>query len=152
MAEGVPRPPPTPTRTARVYPCCADNDRASSSIIGKRTGSGRLSVCPPESASTVTSSATGTERANSASSGVSLPSSTNAASMFSGAGERKGRATSTREIFAKMWVRLRIDPSAARFSPLAERYTIAGCNRMKADAEMLETPLVSINSAKSISM
>ena len=53
------------------------------------TTSGRLSVWPPLSASTVTSSATGTRAASSASSAVSWPRDTSSASRSAGAGDMK---------------------------------------------------------------
>ena len=60
-------------------------------------------MCPPESDSTVMSSAKGTKRARRASSAVNLPCETKVSSSAAGAGERKGVATSGRETFANTW-------------------------------------------------
>ena len=57
-AHGVEMPPAAPIRGG-VVPCCACIRSRRASIVGSRTIAGWLSVCPPESASAVTSSAIG---------------------------------------------------------------------------------------------
>jgi hypothetical protein len=98
-----------------------------------------LSVCPPESASTVMSSATGTRAASSASARVSSPRSTSGPSSSGGAGCMNRRATSGRDSLAKMWRRRTIRPAASIVSPLAAQRTTAGVSAMNADAEIDRT-------------
>ncbi len=71
-------------------------------IAGSIAPSGRLSVWPPLSASTVTSSATGTRAASRASSSVSWPRATSAASSAAGGGDMNFSATSGLDTFAKI--------------------------------------------------
>jgi hypothetical protein len=61
---------------------------------------GWLSVCPPESASAVTSAAIGMRPAHSACSGVISPEATSSRSNRGGGGARNFEATSTRETLA----------------------------------------------------
>jgi hypothetical protein len=101
-ACGLPRPPAAPTLIRRWYPCRAATASRSARIAGSIAHSGWLSVWPPLSASTVTSSATGTRAASLASSWVSWPLATSAASRPAGAGDMNFSATSGLDTFAKI--------------------------------------------------
>ena len=76
-----------------------------------------MSVWPPESASTVTSSASGTLAASRACCSVIQPASTRSRSISAGAGDRKCAATSGRDTFAitRFWATT--VPSGAATSP-----------------------------------
>ncbi len=68
-------------------------------MLGKIADKGRLSVCPPESASTVISSASGTRRARSASSRVSRPGRDQRVEhLLRGRGEEEPRRLGTRDL------------------------------------------------------
>jgi subtilase family serine protease len=75
-------------------------DSLNSIIEGNKQIKGRLSVCPPESASTVISSAIGILAARLACNSLINPCSTNCFRIFVGAGWRNLVATSRREILA----------------------------------------------------
>ena len=69
-------PPPRRSAVGSRSACCACIRSRRASIVGSRTIAGWLSVCPPESASAVTSSAIGIRAAHSACSGVISPAAT----------------------------------------------------------------------------
>ncbi len=69
---GVAMPPAAPTRSGCSYPYCACKRSRRASSVGTSVMAGRLSVCPPESASAVTSWATGMRAARAACSGVEV--------------------------------------------------------------------------------
>ena len=97
---GVAIPPANPIRTGLAYTCFDIISSRSASMVGNNAKAGRLSVCPPESASAVKSSAIGTAAAKPACSADIRFLSTSRFKNFSGGGERNFRATSTRETFA----------------------------------------------------
>ena len=110
-------------------------------MVGNSATSDWLSVCPPLSASTVMSSATGNFAASVASDCVSEPCSTSARSIASGGGDMKRCATSAREIFANTWCLRTTRPDASTVTPEAAHRTTAGVRPMNADTEMRVTPL-----------
>ncbi len=65
--DGVPNPPAAPILIGRLYPFSDEISSLIKRIVGNSAVNGRLSVCPPESASTVISSETGILAANAAS-------------------------------------------------------------------------------------
>mmetsp|Transcript_18878 Transcript_18878/g.62294 ORF Transcript_18878/g.62294 Transcript_18878/m.62294 type:complete len:425 (+) Transcript_18878:1379-2653(+) len=94
-ASGQPMPPPAPTRTCTPVSSLTASRRAM--MTGRSTCSGRLSVWPPLSASTVTSSHIGTVAASAACSAVTLPSLSSRATMSAGGGRSAMSASSVRD-------------------------------------------------------
>ena len=88
-------------------------------MAGNKHTKGRLSVCPPESASTVISSAIGTCWAKSACSSVIFPCATNSLRILSGAGCKNLAATSRREILAMTLFLISMSPAAFNLNPAA---------------------------------
>ena len=83
---GVAMPPASPTRTGVGNWYCFWSRSRRASIVGRRVIAGRLSVCPPLSASAVRSSHIGTAAANSACSAVICPAATSSFTSRAGAG------------------------------------------------------------------
>ncbi len=100
---------------------------------------GWLSVCPPESASAVMSSAIGIRVAHSACSGVISPFWTSSRRNRSGGGAMNLEATSTRETLAMIRLGATIRPDPSRRRP-ATRYRTTGMVRFrKAEASTRRT-------------
>ncbi len=116
--SGVAMPPPSPTHSGlwKLYVAMASFFRAMN--VGKSVRAGRLSVCPPESASAVRSWAMGMWAASIASSEVIICRSTNCSSSFSGGGAKNCRATSMRDTFAITRFGVTMSPWLFRWMPL----------------------------------
>ena len=82
-------------------------------MVGNKVMAGRLSVCPPESASTVRSCAIGICFASSASSLVIAPCANNSFNNFSGGGLNHLLASSTRDALAMIRLGTTILPCAS---------------------------------------
>ncbi len=150
-ACGVPMPPAAPSRTGRAWPWrrCSRSRRAS--ISGSRATSGRPSVWPAESASTVTSVATGRAAASAACSRVSRPSLTSVSSRPAGGGDRNRPATAGWDSLATTRVRSTTRPAPSRASPAARKRTTAGARSENAEASIVVTPTRRHRSVSAIS-
>ena len=121
--SGDPMPPAAPMRIRCGYRYRVCISSRSRTIAGMSAYGLPASVCPPESASTHTSPATGSDAATAASSAVSAPSATSRSSSACGGGLRNAVATSGRDTFATTYRRVRGVPSGARYAPWKRKCT-----------------------------
>jgi len=137
-ASGQPMPPPAPTRT-RMPVSLAMRSRWAR-ITGSSTGMCRLSVWPPLSHSTATSSHMVTPGASAACSAVTRPFASSFATMSAGGGSIAGDASSVRDTLKMTLLRQTVRPDASRSRPATRYRTIHGVSFMKADASTTRTP------------
>ena len=114
-ASGQPMPPPAPTRT-RMPVSLATASRCAR-ITGSSTGMCRLSVWPPLSASTVTSSHMVTVGASAACSAVTSPCASSFATMSAGGGRIASAASSVRDTLKMILLRQTVRPPGPRSRP-----------------------------------
>ena len=137
-ASGQPTPPPAPTRM-RMPVSLAMRSRWAR-ITGSSTGMCRLSVWPPLSLSTATSSHMVTPGASAACSAVTSPFASSFATMSAGGGCIASVASSVRDTLKMTLLRQTVRPDASRSRPATRYRTIHGVSFMKADASTMRTP------------
>jgi len=118
-ASGEPMPPPAPTRTRT--PVSLVILSRSARMHGITAGIGRLSVCPPESASNARSSHIGTVGASAACSAVISPCASSFDTYSAGAGRSAMPASSVRDTLKITLLRQTVLPVLAHFSRPATR-------------------------------
>ena len=119
--------------------------------MGRSVIAGRLSVCPPLSASTVTSSATGKRAASATCCGVTCPAASSSLTIRSGGGLRNFVATSVRDTFAMTRLSGTTSPPTPPLNPAIRYRTTAGVRSRYALASTSETPFLRRSSAVAIS-